>query len=131
MPPTASSKSGPAPAPGSGQGSYDRFWLAYLRAHSRRRTRLIHYCGISLMLVGLAAGLWLGDWRIIAGGLALGYVTAWAAHLAVQGNVPVMFEGPKSAIWSAASGLRMYVLGLTMQLDPHLRRAGIKDNASS
>lgn len=120
---TAAARSRPA--------TYDQFWLAYLRAHSRRRTRAIHYCGITIIIAGLVAGLWLGDWLVIAGGAVIGYVTAWAAHFTVQGNVPVMFEGPKQALWSAASGLRMYALGLTMQLGPHLRRAGIEGGANS
>lgn len=124
-------EAGPAPSSAASPAGYDQFWLAYLRAHSRRKTRLIHYCGITLLLAGLLGGLWLGDWRIAAAGVALGYVTAWAAHFTVQGNVPVMFAGPRQAAWSAVSGLRMYALGLTFRLGPHLRRAGIKGGANS
>ena len=39
---TAAARSRPA--------TYDQFWLAYLRAHSRRRTRAIHYCGITIII---------------------------------------------------------------------------------
>ncbi|MDA7946446.1 MAG: DUF962 domain-containing protein [Hyphomicrobiaceae bacterium] len=109
----------------SGEQTYDEFWLMYLRAHSRRKTRLIHYLGISVIIVSIVWAIASEIWWIALAGIATGYVTAWSAHYTVQHNVPVMFEGPKSALWSLISGLRMYVLGLSGQLAPQLRRAGV------
>lgn len=104
---------------------YDTFWLNYLRAHSRRRTRAIHYCGITIILAGIVAAVVLETWWLAPLGIAAGYVTAWAAHLTVQGNTPVMFRGMKSALMSLVSGLRMYALGMTGRLKGELRRAGV------
>ena len=42
--------------------TYAAFWHRYLRAHSRRSTRLVHYAGTALALSALLAGLLL-DWR--------------------------------------------------------------------
>lgn len=111
----------------AGEHSYDDFWLNYLRAHSRRLTRQIHYAGITIIHIGVILAIVYADWRIAAAGVALGYVTAWAAHFTVQGNEPVMFASVKSAAWSLVSGLRMYYLGIFFQLEPELRRAGVGD----
>lgn len=105
--------------------TYDAFWLAYLRAHSKRLTRIIHYTGISVIHLGVVAALAVPDWRLAVGGLVLGYGIAWAAHFTVQGNRPVMFAGARSALWSLASGLRMYYLGIAGRLKPELKRAGV------
>lgn len=105
--------------------TYDDFWLGYLRAHSRKLTRQIHYTGITIIHIGIILAIVYGDWRIGAAGVALGYVTAWAAHFTVQGNEPVMFKSLKWAAWSLVSGLRMYYLGIFLQLEPELQRAGV------
>ena len=105
--------------------TYDDFWLMYLRAHSHRKTRLSHYLGISVIVVSIIAAIATDIWWIALAGIAIGYLSAWTGHWTVQHNVPVTFEGPKSALWSLISGLRMYVLGLSGQLGPQLQRAGV------
>lgn len=106
--------------------TYDAFWLNYLRAHSHSLTRRIHYAAITIIHIGIIAAIVYEEWLFAAAGVAVGYVTAWAAHYTVQGNDPVMFTSVKSAAWSLISGLRMYYLWLFMRLTPELRRAGIK-----
>lgn len=109
--------------------TYDAFWLAYLRAHSKRLTRIIHYTGISVIHLGIIAAIAVPDWLLAVGGIVLGYVIAWSAHFTVQGNRPVMFAGVRSALWSLASGLRMYYLGIAGRLKPELERAGVDPEA--
>lgn len=106
--------------------TFDEFWLNYLRAHSRRLTRLIHYAGFSTILAGVAAAFWADSWWLALAGLIAGYTIAGSAHYAVQGNRPVLFEGAQASLWSIACALRMYALWLTCRLGPELVRAGIK-----
>lgn len=106
--------------------TFDEFWLAYLRAHSRRLTRQIHYVGITFVHIGVVLAILYGDWRFALAGAAIGGVSAWAAHFTVQGNDPVMFKGLKWLGWSLMSGFRMYYLGMSLQLEPELRRAGVR-----
>lgn len=106
--------------------SFDEFWLGYLRAHSRRLTRQIHYAGITAVHIGAVLAILYGNWLFLAAGAAIGGIAAWAAHYTVQGNDPVMFKGLKWLGWSLASGFRMYYLGIFFRLKPELRRAGVK-----
>ena len=100
----------------------DEFWLTYLRAHSKPRTRAIHYVGSSLALVCLARAASRGDWRWLAAAPLAGYGAAWTAHLGVEGNRPATFGHP---FRSLVSDYRMLFLFAAGRLRPHLRRAGI------
>ena len=110
----------------SNEKTYDDFWLGYLQEHSQRPTRLLHYVGISAAVVSIVAAIATETWWLAVVGIAIGYLAAWTAHYTFQHNIPVMFKGPKSALWSLISALRMYTLGLSGQLGPELRRAGIE-----
>lgn len=105
--------------------TFDQFWLNYLRAHARRLTRLLHVVGITIIIAGAAAAVWAGSVWLGVAAVAAGYGTAWAAHLTVEHNEPVLFTNPKRAWWSLLSGLRMYALFLSGRLGSELRRAGV------
>lgn len=105
---------------------FDAFWLDYLRAHSHRLTRLIHYCGVTVIFAGIIAAIWTWTWWLALAGIVAGYAIAFAAHFTVQGNRPVMFKGAGPALWSIVSALRMYFLGVSGRLGPELKRAGVR-----
>lgn len=107
--------------------TYEDFWLSYLRAHSRKLTRQWHYVGITIIHVGIAAAIWMEMWWIAGVSVALGYACAWAGHYSVEGNEPMAFKGPKMALWSLASALRMYYSGMILQLGADLERAGVEE----
>lgn len=102
--------------------TYADFWHRYLRAHSRRSTRAVHYAGIALALVSLVAGLTL-DWRWLVVAPLVGYGFAWTAHLLLEGNRPETFGHP---VWSLASDAQMALLACTGRLGTHLALAGTK-----
>jgi len=99
--------------------SFDQYWLAYLRAHSKPATRVCHYVGTILgLFVGLAVSLTLVWWAFLVLG-SIGYGIALASHPLVQGNRPFA----KQPLWGLVSDLRMLGLAMVGRLGPHLQRA--------
>ncbi len=102
--------------------TFDDFWPHYLREHSKRSTRLYHYVGTSLV-VGLAAAALAKrkPWLVAAVPVA-GYGFAWAGHALAERNRPATFTYPS---WSLRADFKMWALGMTGQLGPHLESAGV------
>jgi hypothetical protein len=102
--------------------SFDDFWPHYLREHSKRSTRLYHYIGTSLV-VGLAAAAVAKRKPLLVAALPVaGYGFAWAGHALAERNRPATFTYPS---WSLKADFKMWALGMTGQLKPHLESAGV------
>lgn len=74
--------------------TFAEFYPRYLREHSRRGTRVLHFVGTTLflLLLGLAA-VWLRPWLVLAGVVAA-YGFAWVGHFFVERNRPATFQHP-------------------------------------
>lgn len=102
--------------------TFAEFWPHYLREHAGARTRAIHYAGTAIVLAAFAALLVTGNgWWALAMPVG-GYGFAWFAHFFVEKNRPATFTHP---LWSLAGDFRMFFLGLSGRLGPHLERAGV------
>lgn len=97
---------------------FDRYWLAYLGAHSRPATRACHYAAtLAGFLAGPLLSVFVVWWAILPVGAA-GYALALASHPLCQGNRPFA----RQPAWGLACDFRMLMLAATGRLDAQLAR---------
>ena len=108
--------------------SFAAFWPAYLREHSRARTRLLHYVGTSLVIGVALMAIALGSGYLLLAMPLAGYGFAWLGHAMVERNRPATFTHP---LWSLVADFRRWALWLTGGLEAELRRAGIGDETAA
>ncbi len=103
--------------------TYADFWPFYLREHARPTTRAMHYVGLAHAIPLAVYGVLADAWVLIAAVLS-GYGFAFLAHALFEHNKPATFKHP---LWSLISDVRMFALFAVGRLDPHLRKAGVKN----
>lgn len=74
--------------------SFAEFYPFYLKEHSNRTCRRLHFLGSSLALMFLATALFTanGWWLLV--GLVCGYGFAWLGHFGFEHNRPASFKRP-------------------------------------
>ena len=99
--------------------SFDEFWPYYVREHSKKLTRQLHFVGTSIALSCLAGGL-IGRKRLLllAAPIA-GYGFAWASHLLIEKNRPATFKYP---LWSLQADFVMWGKMLAGTMDAEVER---------
>ena len=80
--------------------TFEDFWPFYVREHSKRLNRRLHFIGTSLMPL-------------------FGYGFAWVGHFFVQKNRPATFQYP---LWSLGADFVMYGKMWTGAMDDELRK---------
>lgn len=73
--------------------SFADFWPHYVRAHSRRPTRVLHAIGSVSALLCVALAIFVSPWFLLAAP-AIGYGFAWYGHFCVEHNRPATFGHP-------------------------------------
>jgi hypothetical protein len=106
--------------------SFRDFWPFYLREHSRRGTRGLHYAGTALVVLIAIAAAAAREWRLLLLLPVVGYGFAWLSHAAVERNRPATFTHP---LWSLTADFRMSWLWITGRLVSELRAAGVEPDA--
>jgi len=103
--------------------TFAEFWPFYLREHSRRTTRRLHFAGTTLSLVLLLSAVALRSGWLVLAALVCGYAFAWIGHFFVEHNRPATFKYP---LWSFAADWKMWALAFRGRLGAELARAGVK-----
>src|SRR4051812_34835725 len=74
--------------------SFEEFWPLYVKQHSKKLNRTLHFIGTSLALACIAAALVKRrPWLLLLAPVA-GYGFGWAGHLFVEKNKPTTFSYP-------------------------------------
>ncbi|MBF9142535.1 DUF962 domain-containing protein [Hymenobacter properus] len=74
--------------------TFAEFYPRYLREHSRRGTRVLHFIGTSLFLLCLVMLCISGNWQWLVAGIVAAYGLAWVGHFFVEHNRPATFQHP-------------------------------------
>jgi hypothetical protein len=103
-------------------GTFAEFWPFYLRQHSKRLTRKLHFVGLDIAVVLALLAAWERQpvWLLVA--LLPTYGLAWIGHFFIERNRPATFTYP---FWSFLGDWKMWALMRTGRLDAELRRFGI------
>jgi hypothetical protein len=102
--------------------TFAEFWPFYLREHSRKATRTLHFAGTTLSLLLVIGAIALRSGGLLLLALVCGYAFAWVGHFFVEHNRPATFKHP---LWSFAADWKMWALALSGRLDAELHRAGV------
>jgi hypothetical protein len=99
--------------------TFEEFWTYYVRAHSNKQNRTLHFLGTTAAMA-CAAGALLGRrrWPLLLAPL-VGYGPAWIGHFLVEGNKPATFGHP---LWSLRADLIMWRKILTGTMDAEVER---------
>ncbi len=74
--------------------SFAAFYPVYLREHSNRTCRRLHFVGSTLALLCLAMLAYTGKPQYLVYGLLCGYGCAWVGHFGFEKNKPASFKRP-------------------------------------
>ena len=102
--------------------SFEEFWPFYVREHSKKGTRALHFTGttIAIALAAYAAATRRPRALIVAP--VIGYGMSWIGHFFVEKNRPATFTYP---LWSLAADWKMWALMATGKLGAELTKHNI------
>jgi hypothetical protein len=99
--------------------NFEDFWVHYVKAHSKKGTRDLHFIGTTAALAVAAAGVLTRKRWLLLAAPTVGYGFAWAGHFLVEGNVPQTFGNP---LWSFKADFRMWQMILKGTMDAEVDR---------
>lgn len=105
---------------------FEEFWEHYVKVHSNKTNRDLHFIGTSSALALAAAGILTGRKSLLIAAPVVGYAFAWAGHLLVEGNIPQTFGNP---LWSLKGDFKMWAMTLRGEMDAEVERVARKAEA--
>lgn len=99
--------------------TFAEFWPHYVRAHSKKSTRLLHLLGTTAALSSAGVGFFTRRLGFVLAAPLLGYGPAWFGHFFFEGNVPATFGHP---LWSLKADFVMMSKMLDGTMDAEVER---------
>ena len=99
--------------------TFEEFWPYYVRAHSEKGNRRLHFVGTSAALALAAGGVLLRRPSMLLLAPVVGYGCAWIGHFFIEGNVPATFGHP---LWSLKADFVMWSKMLDGSMDAEVER---------
>ena len=99
--------------------TFDEFWPHYVRAHSKKLNRQLHFVGSTAALVCVAGALITKKKWLLAAAPIVGYGCAWIGHFGVEGNKPATFGHP---VWSFAGDWIMWAKTIAGTMDAEVEK---------
>lgn len=107
--------------------TFEEFWPYYVREHSKKLTRQLHFIGTSAALSCLLGGaLTRHKWLLLLAPVA-GYGPAWFSHYFVEHNRPATFKHP---LWSLRADFVMWAKMMDGTMDAEVERVLAAERAS-
>jgi hypothetical protein len=103
--------------------SFAEFWPFYLAQHRHPRTRAMHFAGLGVGALLLAAALVTRAWVWALAAPVAAYALSWLGHGLIERNRPATFVYP---LWSLGADFRMAWLALLGRLTAELSKHGLR-----
>lgn len=100
--------------------SFAEFWPFYVREHSVPACRTLHFVGSTLVLIVIAAAIYLQNYWLLLATPLVGYGFAWVGHFAIEKNKPASFKYP---LWSFIADWKMWAMILTGRMGEEVAKA--------
>ncbi len=99
--------------------SFEEFWPFYVKEHSKKSTRVLHFVGTTAAMACLAGGLLTKRRWLLAVAPFAGYGPAWISHFFIEGNKPASFKYP---LYSLRADLVMWSKMVRFQMTEEVER---------
>lgn len=99
--------------------SFEEFWPFYVKEHSLKATRSLHFVGTTAAVACLAAGVLLRKKWLVALAPVCGYGPAWVSHFFIENNKPASFKYPA---WSLKADFIMWGKIARGEMDAEVER---------
>ncbi len=111
---------------GSRFKSFEEFWPYYVKEHSKKSTRVLHFIGTTAAMACVAGGLLTKRRWLLAVAPFAGYGPAWVSHFFIEKNRPATFTYP---LWSLKADLVMWSKMAMGKMDAEVQRVLAADEA--
>lgn len=99
--------------------SYEEFWVHFVRAHTKKSTRRIHFAGFTAGLVAAAVGLATPRRALLLAAPVIALVPGLLSHYLVEGNRPVTAK----PLWALRADFEMWLKTLAGTMDDEVLAA--------
>jgi hypothetical protein len=99
--------------------SFEDFWPHYVRAHSDKTNRKLHFIGTTLAMACVGGAILARRRSLLLLAPVVGYGFAWVGHFGFEKNVPATFGHPA---WSLRADFKMWKKILDGSMDAEVER---------